>query len=274
MQDSPLTIAFEKLRDRIVRFEVSRPSGRVTNGSGFLVAMRGNSSPILATAAHVLPGIKDDDNEPAEIKIQRIDKFGSVIRQSTFRVVPGMPTKGIIARHDSDVKGDVAYLVLPAASDDGSPMLAADELPVPVVRDNYAPSPGTRVAWAGFPGLLERYAACCPTLCYFEGSVAAAINRPGIFALVVDGHALPGVSGGPMWFWSEESNHVEVAGIVSAYFSYEQPVEWHEGFVLPGRDGAKKDRMPGFCFVRPIFAMIRDLERELGAMPKSWPGNL
>ena len=98
------------------------------------------------------------------------------------------------------------------------------------------------MGWAGFPGIVEN-ALGFPQLCYFEGVVSAMVNRNDRKVYIVDGHAAKGVSGGPVWHWSEEKDRIEVIGIVSQYHHTMTP-------------------LPGFCLFEPINPIIYFLHSE------------
>jgi hypothetical protein len=72
---------------------------------------------------------------------------------------------------------------------------------------------GTRVAWAGFPSLVEERVGS-HNLCYFEGIVSCVANQPPIYW--IDGHVSNGVSGGPLWVCDAAGNPM-VIGIAANY---------------------------------------------------------
>lgn len=67
---------------------------------------------------------------------------------------------------------------------------------------------GSQVGWLGFPALAPS------TLCFFQGSISAK-HEPHSY--LIDGVAINGVSGGPV-FIGDFENGVQIVGIVSAYF--------------------------------------------------------
>jgi len=59
------------------------------------------------------------------------------------------------------------------------------------------------------------------------------VDRSGAMYYILDGHNAKGISGGPVWHWSEERERFEVVAIISAY--------------KPGDEG-----LPGFVIAEPI----------------------
>lgn len=67
---------------------------------------------------------------------------------------------------------------------------------------------GIEVGWLGYPGIAAN------TLCFFSGNISAA--QPNQNAYLIDGVAINGVSGGPV-FHSTGTEGVQFVGTVSAY---------------------------------------------------------
>jgi hypothetical protein len=84
---------------------------------------------------------------------------------------------------------------------------------------------GSEVGWLGFPALAPS------TLCFFQGSISARQEH----AYLIDGVAINGVSGGPVFFWTDVVG-VQIIGTVSAYF--------------PNR--AAGDALPGLSIARDV----------------------
>jgi hypothetical protein len=84
---------------------------------------------------------------------------------------------------------------------------------------------GSEVGWLGFPALAPS------TLCFFQGSVSARQEH----AYLIDGVAINGVSGGPVFVWTDGVG-VQIIGTVSAYF--------------PNR--ATGDALPGLSIARDV----------------------
>jgi hypothetical protein len=81
-----------------------------------------------------------------------------------------------------------------------------------------------------------------PQLCYFEGVISAHIMQPDRLLYIVDGHASPGVSGGPVWAWFDAVGSYAIVGIVS---------EYRHLFGHP--------ELPGHCFFEPINPLMEFL---------------
>jgi Trypsin-like peptidase domain len=76
---------------------------------------------------------------------------------------------------------------------------------------------GAEIAWMGFPGLVE------PAPCFFHGYISGYQDNPPRY--IVDGVAINGVSGGPVF-----DKHAQLAGLVSAY----RPNKRDDNVILPG----------------------------------------
>lgn len=154
--------------------------------------------------------------------------------------------RGISFATNKGPKGDVPYrtnndldvgiFMLPAHDNKGQPLAREDERPLQTIDITSGASTGTRVAWAGFPGIVEGILGF-PQLCYFEGVISSMVNRTDKKIYIVDGHGAPGISGGPVWQWSDGNDRTEIVGIVSNYR--------HDG-----------DGIPGFCFFEPINTIL------------------
>ena len=230
----PGDTSFEQIVRSIFRVETSWCANKAT-ATGFVVGrMRDSTQLIIAAAGHVLDFPKD---ETVSWKVQQFDETGKVEREQLFAT--NQKLKGDVP-YRTHKKLDVGLCILPSF-DKGKNQFARDnEQPVQMIARDPGVSTGTRVAWAGFPGIVEDVLGFSQ-LCYFEGVVSAMINRAdGRDYYVVDGHAAWGVSGGPMWNWSEERDRLEVVGIVSKYQA--------------------ESGLPGFCLFEPINAAIRYLQ--------------
>lgn len=236
MSTFPGDKSFEQINPSIFRVETRWANKRAV-GTGFVLAMFANSKKlVLATAKHVLDF---PDDETIAWKVQQFDGNGEVARQVTFGT--NAKLKGDVPYRTHNLL-DVGIVILPALGDDKATLARAGEAPVRAIDILSGSSTGTRVAWAGFPGIVEN-ALGFPQVCYFEGVIAAMVNRPDRQLYIVDGHGAPGVSGGPVWHWSLEKDRLEVVGIVCGY----QP---------GGKD------MPGFCFFEPINPILYYFESE------------
>jgi hypothetical protein len=200
---------------------------------------RDNRKLVLATAKHVLDF---PENETVHWEIQQFSDAGEAVRQLAFST--NKSERGDVPyRTHNDL--DVGIIVLPSLDGDKKPFALDTDAPVQTIDILQGVTPGTRVAWAGYPGLVEQSLGF-PHLCYFEGVISAAINREQERRLlyIVDGHNMFGLSGGPVWHWSDEHDRLEVVGVVSGY--------------------APLDRgLPGFCFFVPINPILYYLASEI-----------
>ena len=86
--------------------------------------------------------------------------------------------------------------------------LQVPEVPIALVPQGQLVDIGTEIGWLGFPAIAPN------TLCFFSGNISAwqEFRR----AYLIDGVAINGVSGGPV-FHVIASGDVHILGIVSAY---------------------------------------------------------
>ena len=171
----------EKIATQIVRIEGDRGS----RGTGFLLG-RGKLLRTIATARHVFEAIA---GKPATICHTPSGK--------RVRVGKGPGLRNfLIAAPGSDL--DVALF-----------FLLAPELPqptVPILEQGHHVQIGTEVGWLGYPGLTD-------TLCFFSGRISAVL--PDKASYLIDGVAIPGVSGGPVF--CETSRGLRLIGSISGY---------------------------------------------------------
>ena len=184
-----------KVSPYIVKIET--PSG---SGTGCLCFYREATNWYgIATAAHV---IEDADEWQQPIKIHNHTFTKSRFLKEADRFIW------------IDKKLDSAVIVL-----------EPDELNLPkeviALRPKERPIIiGNEVGWLGFPA-IEPY-----KLCFFSGSISA--RRDDDSAYLIDGVAINGVSGGPV-FYLEVTEGVQLVGIVSAY-----RISRQRGEALPG----------------------------------------
>ncbi len=155
--------------------------------TGFLV---GGTTTVktVATARHVLKAIR---GKPAKVchypsgRYIRIGKQGPGVRDVKI-VTPSAPL-------------DVALF-----------LFSAPELPqptVPVLERLTDVRVGTEVGWLGYPGRLPE------TLCFFSGRISAVL--PDSRSYLIDGTAMRGVSGGPVFCNTVAG--LRLVGSISAY---------------------------------------------------------
>jgi hypothetical protein len=206
------------------------------SGTGCIIAMLLNPNyepkAIIVTAGHVL---RPAHQTPVEWTLRRNPGPKENTRQTVFKTPHDNPYGPRFLFYNKDPRVDIGAIMADSRCTDGRPFLdwedqgASKEAFVPAIPKGQAMDCGTRVAWAGYPGLAAQEFDG-PVLCYYEGVVSAVIDRTGQPPLyLLDGHNTWGVSGGPVWAWSDERHQVELIGIVVNYRRHlDQQVE------LPG----------------------------------------
>jgi len=190
------TGACKIVRDYIVRIET--PDG---TGTGFFFTYNQSKSIVaIATALHV---ISDAHDWRKPIKVRRVEGGEETFLTVENRVV-------LI-----DYKRDSAAILI-----DAKALKAPENMLNLLAVDKYK-YPGTRVMWGGYPGIAGG------KLCFFQGSVSAFDTEDDSY--YIDGVAINGVSGGPVFDEDVEGSPVAVVGIVSSYFINRQ-----RGDPLPG----------------------------------------
>ncbi len=173
----------DKLLPHIVRIETQQGSG-----TGFLVGYNPSKSlAAIATAAHVV----DHSHEWKQ------------------------PIK--LIHHES---GDVAFLHdqnraiwLDRSRDAATILVMADVLKLPdaafplIDSTKFRPV-GYELGWMGFPSVAY------PNLCFFKGTISSFLVGEDCY--LIDGVAINGVSGGPVFFELKDDTP-ELVGIISAY---------------------------------------------------------
>lgn len=230
--------AFDRVSRSLFRIEWNSATGSDW-GTGFAIArLQTSKQLILATAKHV---VEVALNEPAEWLVQQYDAQSNVARQIRFDTTPA-DTPSLVRVH---IKMDLGSLVVPKAGKNGVQFSPNDEEPLCTMPEKFHLTPGTRVGWAGFPSIVHDLLSHHQP-CYCEGVVAAAVYEPSRRLYVVDGHNTWGISGGPVWHWSDERDRLEIVAVVSSY--------------KPGGE------LPGFC----VFAPLESFEALFASWQKHW----
>ncbi len=179
--------------------KISTPSGF---GSGFLFTYAGGGSISgVATAAHVLSHAHQWE-EP--IRLYHPESDTTVLLRPDDR--------GVFIDEDRDS----AAIVFP------SEKIPFPNKPLPLIPEGKTLRIGNDVGWVGFPAIAP------DKLCLFRGCTSFWDEKPQ--AYLVDGVLINGVSGGPAFWRSQESESgVFVVGLASAYVPNTQ---W--GSTLPG----------------------------------------
>jgi len=257
MEDHALAKAFPRLGRAIIRIVILKNNRPIAAGTGYVLGgLRKTHRAVVATAAHVLP-FEDGRLLPNHhIRLEKYDADMTMFRCVTFATDPHTDPLGCHIVYDKAPGADVAMVIAPRYADAGDDFLDDADLQITPVLDRAVPAPATRIAWAGYPSLLMSHELFGkPHLCYYEGVVSSWVQHQGRGYVVVDGHAMPGVSGGPMWFFNDYARTVQVAGVVSLYAGYSTPEHFRPNF-SDDRANQRRDRMPGFVFVQPIVDLV------------------
>lgn len=238
MELDPRHIALIYRRTFRITVETTSPNGPLEpwSGTAFCFAMwRQRKRPILATARHIL---NFPQGSEVLVRFERFDNEDQLTNTVTIRT-----QSDAVDRPFGFYKlSDVGFIHLPAEDDSGSPLFAEDEDPLAVLPVNHRLTAGSWVAWAGFARQVETFLEH-NQLCLFQGTVSAfgrRADRNGLAYYIVDGHAAPGVSGGPVWD-THSKNGLRVAGVVSSIYA-EPPSD--------------EPAIPGFCCFEPINPLV------------------
>ncbi|HXH92261.1 MAG TPA: serine protease [Thermoanaerobaculia bacterium] len=196
-------------------FEVAEHVGKSTfrlytdeaMGTGFLLMLGKGSDThvaVLATAWHV---VKDAIGGTS---LRICDRDGKEVVRSR---------KGNIAVMEIGNGLDSAIVVIQSPNQIFHEGALLPLLPVAVQLKT-----GAEIAWMGYPGIVE------PEICFFQGYISGTLKNPPVY--LVDGVAINGVSGGPVF-----DDRCHLVGLVSAY--------------LPNRVGPETT-LPGVSWVVPI----------------------
>lgn len=166
-------------------FLIETPDG---SGSGVFFAYNRRKTIIaIATAAHVIEHA-EDWKQPIKILQHTSGKSRFLTDDDRMILL--------------DRRRDSASIILMNAGFD----LPADPLPM-IAADKFK-QVGTEVGWVGYPGIAR------PHLCFFTGPISSFIY--GEDSYLIDGVAIHGVSGGPV-FACLVDNNPQLLGTVSAY---------------------------------------------------------
>jgi hypothetical protein len=175
----------QKVSPYVVKIETQSGSG-----TGFLCAYNADKSwCAVATAFHV---VSEAEEWQQPIKIY----------DHTFSKPAFLPEKRRVIFTDSAT--DSAAVLFPSSE------LNFPQVTVPLRPIDSPISIGEDVGWLGFPSIAAY------TLCFFAGPISA--RQDWNKAYLIDGVAIPGVSGGPVVF-SSGTDGVQFVGVVSAYRS-------------------------------------------------------
>ncbi|MEW5805048.1 MAG: serine protease [bacterium] len=168
-------------------FRVETPEG---SGTGVFFAYNRRKDIIaIATAAHVVEHA-DDWKQPIKLRQHSSGKIRLV--EDSDRAI------------FLDRRRDSASIIITNEDFD-----LPDET-LPMIAENKYKRIGTEIAWMGYPSIAY------PHLCFFTGRISSFIH--GDDSYLIDGVAINGVSGGPVFARLSEGNP-QLLGIVSAYMA-------------------------------------------------------
>jgi hypothetical protein len=216
--------AYSLLRDYVVRINTEHG-----NGSGVLVSTSDHAYGI-ATARHV---IEDSLAAKKQIRVHHVPSGHS----------EAVVTPRALCYLFKET--DLALMVLHKG---------CLELPEPRLRlmaPDQRLSAGSSVAWCGYPYFSQ------DELCIFRGSICCRKQTPESY--LIDGVAVSGVSGGPVFVLDEDPERppIIVAGIATAY--------------MPNRAGGSTEALPGVTVAQPVAPLInifRDMNAQISVTHK------
>jgi hypothetical protein len=182
------TTLYEKILPYIVSIET--PNGA---GTGFLFAYNEDKTIVaFATAAHV---VKHEDDWKLPIKLRHF---------KTGKEITVTDEDRVIFVHS---KLDSASILLFS-----EPSIRFPLTTLPLMDPKKFLHIGSEVGWVGFPYLAES------NLCFFSGPISARLKDDNSY--LIDGVAINGVSGGPVFYSSKDSDGHEIPKIIGTVSSY------------------------------------------------------
>jgi len=172
----------DRVTPSIVKIETPRG-----HGTGFLCYRSERNFILIATANHV---IKHADEWQEPLRISHMTTGTTVFLKEDDRVIW------------SDAQKDSAVIFTPIRE------LDLPENPIPLLPVERRLPTGVDVGWLGYPAIAEYI------LCFFSGNVSAWQDWRK--AYLIDGVAINGVSGGPV-FYLTPTDGVQIVGSISAY---------------------------------------------------------
>jgi len=190
--------ALRLLENRV--FKIRSPRG---HGTGFHIGNFGKDNRLcaVATAYHVVQAVHDW-GEPVKIIHARTGK--EILLKENDRAILTFANR------------DLAVILFTLPSDFILPNQPIELIP----SKNYLFS-GVDVAWCGFPAVKN------DKLCFFHGYISCYLDQQGDY--LIDGVAIHGVSGGPVFYIDNQTNMPKIAGVITQYIANRAT-----GEVLPG----------------------------------------
>lgn len=203
-------------------FKIESPSG---HGTGFFCFLGEDHGVIgVATARHV---VAEASKWQQPIRVSNYQLEYTKLLTTTDRVILDDPTRdsAILLFNPSDL-----------------------ELPkdlVPLLPSNKVLRIGAEVGWVGFPAVEPN------TLCFFCGNISAQINDES--AYLIDGVAINGVSGGPVFDTrvdEDNKRNPRIIGLITAYIANRAT-----GETLPGLSVAQN-----VSHIHDVISKLKSLE--------------
>lgn len=223
VSDTPKNEKFPSLRWYEVAERVAKATfclhTETAMGTAFLLmlgkAEDGYRCAILATAWHVV----EDVVRGTALRI--CDQFGNeVVRSQGGNMTVMEIGKGL----------DSAIVMITSKGE-----IFSQDLLLPLLPPDALLRMGKEIGWMGYPGIVE------PELCFFRGHVAGSLKKP--YGYLVDGVAINGVSGGPVF-----DDRCHLVGLVSAY--------------IPNRVGPNTT-LPGVSWMVPLNYILLMVQKGL-----------
>ena len=180
----------DKVTPHIVKIET-----QTGHGTGFLSLYNENKTLCgIATALHV---VEHADKSQQPIRITHYDSRKTIYLEANDRVIfTNLETDSAVILFAKD---DFPF------PQDGFPF---PKNPIPLFSSDSVINIGVEVGWFGFPAIAPY------KVCFFRGNISA--KQENSKAYLIDGVAMPGVSGAPV-FYAPETEGVQIVGTVSAY---------------------------------------------------------
>jgi hypothetical protein len=217
--------SIEAVQSSIVKIET--PQG---HGTGFLCAYNEDKTwTAIATAHHV---VEDADKWQQPIRIHNIAAAKTILVHEADRVIL------------VDALKDSAVILIPGGK---AKPLDLPEKPVEFIdTTKLRLKVGVEVGWLGYPGIGA------DALCFFTGNISPWLKNRS--AYLIDGVAISGVSGGPVFYGAAggDSDTIQIIGTITAYMpnrtlpglSFAQDVSHFQATVavIKNRDEAERKK--------------------------------
>lgn len=128
------------------------------------------------------------------------------IRVEHFNSKKGLMIKKYIQKDHIIIpypKEDLAFLFFPAGQ------IPVEKNNLNLIEETKILKQGVEIGWCGFPSVAPDH------LCFFAGNISCVIENEETY--LVDGVAINGVSGGPVFYKEVADRNPKVCGVVTAY---------------------------------------------------------